>query len=117
MTPIAFYALPQLFDLPDSPSAIFVTNNQMTLGTFYALKERKLRCPEDISLVSFDDHDWAPLFSPSITVVRQPTYGLGQTAASLLMQLIEGEEIEAPSPLPVELIIRESCQSLKTTAP
>ena len=112
MTPATFDALQHLLDLPHRPTAIFVTNNQMTLGTLHLLKEQKLRCPEDISLISFDDHEWAPLFTPPITVIRQPTYHLGQTAACLLMQLIKGEEVEYPSPLPVEFIIRESCQRL-----
>ncbi len=109
MTPAAFYALQDLLDLPDRPSAIFVANNQMTLGTLYALKERGLRCPDDISLISFDDHDWAPLFSPPLTVVRQPTRQLGRTAASLLLHLINRQEVEPLVPLPVEFIIRESC--------
>ena len=100
MTPSAFLALQQLLDLPDRPTALFVTNNQMTLGTLHAFKERKLRCPEDISLISFDDHDWAPLFAPPLTVVRQPTYQLGQTVAKLLMKLINHQEFENPSPLP-----------------
>jgi DNA-binding LacI/PurR family transcriptional regulator len=113
MTPSAYDALQKLFELPERPSAIFVANNQMTLGALYALRERGLRCPEDISLVNFDDHDWAPLFSPPLTVVRQPTYRLGQTAAKLLMQLINGQEVDPPAPLPAELIIRESCQRPK----
>ncbi len=113
MTPTTFSALQHLLDLPDRPTAIFITNNQMTLGTLYALKERKLRCPDDISIISFDDHDWAPLFDPPITVVRQPTYHLGQTAASLLMRLIHGEEVEYPSPLPVEFMVRESCRRVE----
>ena len=116
MTPTAYCALQQLLELPNHPTAIFVTNNQMTLGTLHALKERNLRCPEDISLISFDDHEWAPLFTPPITVVRQPTYHLGQTAARLLMHLIKGEEVEYPSPLPVEFIVRESCQRLEPIA-
>lgn len=110
MTPGAYHALQKLLDLSDRPTAIFVTNNQMTLGTLYALKDRGLHCPRDISLVSFDDHDWAPLFTPPLTVVRQPTYQLGQRAAKLLMQLINHQEIEAPAPLPVEFIVRESCR-------
>ncbi len=113
MTPTAFQALHQLLDLPDRPTAIFVTNNQMTLGALHALKERNLRCPEDISLITFDDHDWAPLFSPSLTVVRQPTYHLGQMAAKLLMRLINSQEIDPPVPLPIELIIRESCRGVE----
>ncbi|MEM7344182.1 MAG: substrate-binding domain-containing protein [Chloroflexota bacterium] len=108
----AYYALQQLFDLPEIPTAIFVTNNQMTLGALHALKERGLRCPQDISVISFDDHDWASLFSPAITVIRQPTYELGRTAAELLMKLINKEAFEPIAPLPVELIIRESCRQL-----
>jgi DNA-binding LacI/PurR family transcriptional regulator len=112
MTPTAYYALQELLDRPQHPSAIFVTNNQMTLGTLYALRERGLRCPDDISVISFDDHDWAPLFSPPLTVVRQPTYELGQAAANLLLQIIAGQDVAAPPPLPVEFIARESCRRL-----
>ncbi len=113
MTPSAFHALQRILDLPDRPSAIFVTNNEMTVGALHALKERGLRCPEDISLISFDDHAWAPIFSPPLTVVRQPTYELGQTAAVLLMKLINRQEFEPLAPLPVEFIIRESCRRLQ----
>jgi DNA-binding LacI/PurR family transcriptional regulator len=112
MSPSAYLSLQKLLDLPDQPSAVFVTNNQMTLGALFAIKQRGLRCPDDISLVSFDDHDWAPLFSPPLTVVRQPTYQIGQTAAKLLMKLINQEEIEPPTPLPVEFVVRESCRRL-----
>lgn len=110
MTPVAYEALRQLLIATDRPSAIFVTNNQMTLGALYAFRERGLNCPEDISLIVFDDQEWAPLFSPPLTVIRQPTYRLGQTAAQLLMQLISGQEIESPPPLPIQLIVRESCR-------
>ena len=112
--PPASQALQQLLDLPDPPSAVFVTNNQMTLGALHAISERRLNCPDDISLISFDDHDWAPFFSPPLTVVRQPTYQLGQTAAQLLMRLINGEEIIAPTPLPVQLVVRGSVKNVNT---
>lgn len=112
MTPNAFYALQQLLDLPNRPTALFVTNNQMILGTLHGIRQRQLRCPDDISLVGFDDNDWSPLFSPPLTAVRQPTYQLGQTAAKLLMKLIQREQFERPRPFPVELIVRESCRSL-----
>ncbi len=112
MTPATFNSLQHLLDLSHRPTAIFVTNNQMILGTLYTLKERQLHCPDDISIISFDDHEWAPLFIPPLTAIRQPTYHLGQTAARLLMQMVKGEEVDYPSPLPVELMIRESCRHL-----
>lgn len=109
--PSAYEVLVHLMQSANRPSAIFVASNQLTLGTLYAFRERGLRCPEDVSLISFDDHDWAPLFSPPLTVVRQPTYRLGQTAAQLLMQMIKGESIETLPPLAVELKIRASCSA------
>ncbi len=101
--------LGELLTHPARPSAIFIATNQLTLGALYAFEELGLRCPEDISLISFDDQDWAPLFRPPLTVVRQPTYRLGQTAAQLLMQMIRGEAVASPPPLAVELIVRASC--------
>jgi LacI family transcriptional regulator len=94
---------------PDRPSAYFAGTNQLALGALYAIAECGLGCPEDVSFISFDDQDWAPLFRPPLTVVRQPTYQLGQTAARLLLKMIQGEPAESPPPLAVELIIRASC--------
>jgi LacI family transcriptional regulator len=108
-TPSSYHAFQRLLDLPDRPSAIFAANNQIALGVLHALKQRNMPCPAGMSLIIFDDIDWAALFSPALTVVRQPTYELGQVAARLLIQLIRGEAAQAPPPLPVELIIRESC--------
>ena len=107
--PSAYELLQGLLKSPQRPSAIFVASNQLTLGTLYAFRACGLSCPEDISLISFDDHDWAPLFSPPLTVVCQPAYQIGQTAAQLLMKMINGESVEAPPPLQVELIVRASC--------
>jgi LacI family transcriptional regulator len=107
--PSAYELLQDILKSPGRPSALFVASNQLTLGTLYAFRTCGLRCPEDISLISFDDHDWAPLFSPPLTVVCQPAYRLGQAAAQLLMQMINGESVEVPPPMPVELIVRASC--------
>ena len=101
-------ALRSLLEGPRPPSAVFALTNQLALSTLYALKARGLRFPEDISLVSFDDPDWAPLFSPPLTTVRQPAYQLGQAAADLLMSLINHEPVEPPPPLRVVLMKRAS---------
>jgi len=114
--PSAYELLQGILKSPGRPSALFVASNQLTLGTLYAFRTCGLRCPEDISLISFDDHDWAPLFSPPLTVVCQPAYRLGQAAAQLLMQMINGEAAEVPIPMPVELIIRASCAAPSTDA-
>ncbi len=117
MTPTAYYVLQRVLNSPPLPTAIFITNNEMTVGALHALRQRGLRCPEDISLISFDDHDWAPIFVPPLTVVRQPTYELGQAAAILLLKMLNHEEFALPQPLPVEFIIRESCRQLQPEYP
>jgi LacI family transcriptional regulator len=90
-------------------TAIFVANDSMALGTLHAMHELGLRCPEDISLVGFDDYPEAEFFSPGLTTIRQDFNEIGQRAVELLLQVIEDG---APSTqhvvLPPELVIRAS---------
>ncbi|MCL5987257.1 MAG: LacI family transcriptional regulator [Actinobacteria bacterium] len=101
----------ELLDLKDKPDAIFVCNIDMTTGALLELKERKVRIPDDISLMGFDDPDWAGFVEPPLTTVSQPVYILGTSAAELLMQRIKGENV-SDSPvnitLDTSLVIRES---------
>lgn len=95
------------------PEAIFITNIDMSIGALIAIKEMRLAIPEDIGIVCFDDSDWALILEPSITVIRQPVYQLGSTAAELLIKKIEDEEKKIDHKptvvtLNTELIIRNS---------
>ena len=99
----------EVFALPDPPTAIFASNNLMTLGVLKALDTLGRRCPDDVAVVGFDDHDWAGHFTPPLTVVRQPTYGLGKAAVGLLLRLIRGETVGHVAPMNAELIVRRSC--------
>jgi LacI family transcriptional regulator len=58
---------------------------------FKVIRERGLRVPEDISLITFHDADWTSVTSPPITVVDQPAYMLGKVVTELLLRRIEGE--------------------------
>ncbi len=99
-----------LLQLQDRPTAIFSTNNVMTLGALMALREMGLSCPHNVAVVGFDDHDWAPIFAPPLTVISQPTYEVGTTAAELLIQIMRGtQSASLCRVLPTELIIRASC--------
>ena len=92
------------------PTALFTTNNFMTLGALKACAQLRLRCPDDVALCGFDDHEWAEIFSPALTVVRQPTYEIGTTAARLLARASHGETLAAEAVLlKTRLIIRASC--------
>lgn len=101
----------ELLDLPARPTAVFTTNNLMTLGALAALQTRGVAVPADLAVVGFDDFEWAIVLRPRLTTVAQPTYEIGETAARLLLERIE-KSTEAPPRrvnLPTRLIVRESC--------
>lgn len=100
----------KILALPNRPTALFVSNNLLTLGALLAIRELGLHCPEDISLVGFDDHPWSEVSSPPLTVVRQPSRRLGQIAAEIMLSLVNGvQPLEKRVILDCELVVRESC--------
>ena len=104
-------ATKELFKLKSAPTAIFSSNNLMTIGTFIALKELKKSVPKDVAVIGFDDLEWAETLDPPLTAVSQPTYTIGLTAAQLLMQrlLKEGPKKKQNIILKTSLVVRESC--------
>lgn len=100
----------QLLENSPRPTAIFCTNNMMALGALAAIQELGLGCPEEISLLGFDDFYWSTLLRPRLTVVRQPARELGTVAARLLIDHLEkrGKNI-TPVLLATELVVRDSC--------
>lgn len=98
-----------LLSRPDPPTAIFAMNNLMTIGVMQAIRQLGLRCPDDVSVVGFDDFEWAEAFDPPLTTVAQFPYEIGRQAAELLLSLLSGEEVEGEvKRLPVELRVRGS---------
>jgi len=101
-----------LINMKDRPTAIFVTNNKLTIGLMQALEMAGLKCPQNISVVGYDDFDWESVFHPRLTVIAQPAYEMGETAANLLIKIIR-DGINSLSNkkviLSAELKIRESC--------
>src|SRR6185503_19147355 len=91
------------------PDAVLVGNNLMALGALRALAEADLSAPADVGLVAFDDHPWATLMRPSLTVVAQPLYEVGRQAAELLRSRLADRD-RAPESvlLRSELRVRES---------
>jgi len=108
-------AMRELFSLPDIPEAVFINNNLLALGALLEMQELGLDCTEDIGIVSFDDHPWAAVSCPPLTVVRQPTRKLGQVSAEMLLALINNQPVpEKRVILNCELVERQSCRSIQT---
>jgi len=99
----------ELFKLSPLPTALFVANNQMTIGALQALTELKIRIPEDISFVGFDDMEWYSFLDPPLTTVEHSPYILGKTAGEVLLQRISHKRKNPKKVfIPSHLIIRKS---------
>lgn len=99
-------AAESMFDLPDPPTAIFASSDDMAAGVLAAAHKRGLRIPDDLSVAGFDDTALASVVWPPLTTIRQPTRAMGYQAADLLLAgddaPIERREV------PFELVVRAS---------
>lgn len=93
------------------PDAILSTNNMMTLEIIEGIKELKLRIPEDIRLIGYDETVWSKHLAPPLTTVNQPSYQMGALAAEKLVDLLRLKQQLKPDVtlLQPNLILRKSC--------
>lgn len=94
------------------PDAIFTANSLLTAGALMAIRERGLSIPEEVGLVGFDETTWGALVEPAITIIAQPTYEIGATAAELLLQ-----RVEKPDRAPRKVILRGELLVRGSSAP
>jgi len=113
-----FGAAMDLLRLDPRPTAIFASSDVLASGVLAAARKCRLRCPEDVSIVGFDDLDFASLSEPSLTTVYQPGYQMGATACTLLLERVRGS-LAPPERrvLDTELRERKSVRALDTAAP
>jgi len=104
-------AVERLLESRQKFTAIFAANDQMAFGASLALYRRRLRVPEDVSLVGFDDLPIARYSIPPLTAVRQPVHELGRLAALSMLDLLRGAPPSAMMPSP-QLVPRESTRRL-----
>jgi DNA-binding LacI/PurR family transcriptional regulator len=95
--------------LQDPPTAVFPTGDLLTLGALQAIEEEGLTIPTELSVIAFDDLEFAAFLKCPLTAVRQPREMMGEMAVRLLVeQLEERNVIGRQMMLKPELIIRES---------
>ncbi|SFS66119.1 LacI family DNA-binding transcriptional regulator [Paenibacillus sp. BC26] len=95
--------------IEDGYTALFATNDMLAMGAMKFLMEKSVRIPEQVSVIGFDDVDFATMFAPSLTTVKVDTGEMGTQAVRLLDQLIRQEpNIAQPKQLIPRLIIRQS---------
>lgn len=104
-----YAAMTRLLTLTDHPSAVFVSNNLMSIGALKAASDLGMRIPGDISMLGFDDLDLAPLLDPPYTVIDRPTITQGEEAGRLMIDRLT-DPTRSPERviLPVRLVVRSS---------
>jgi LacI family transcriptional regulator len=106
----AHAAMTELLLGDDSVSALVVANNLMAIGALAAIRERGLRVPDDIAVISVDNPSWAELLAPPLTVLAQPIKAMATRAVDLLVRRIRGERFPVVRDVfPLDLIVRGSC--------
>ena len=98
----------------DYPTAIVCFNDQQALGVITALKDLKIRVPDDISIVGNDDIYYAKIYPVPLTTIRAPQEEIGRKAAEILIRNIESSTLLPTEKvvLDTELVIRESTKVL-----
>ena len=107
----AGYALGlDLLRLTQRPTAIFSANNKMLAGVLRAMSELDVLCPDEMSVVGFDDNIWLRAYRPAITTVSQQSYDVGHLAMTTLLAGIAEAPVESARTvmLPCKLIVRSS---------
>jgi len=96
-------------------SAVFCFSDRMAVGALSYLRSAGVSVPEDISLMGFDDMDYASLVFPRLTTIHQDIDELGRIAAEIALSLA-GHEVPAPAKtlLPPRLVVRESVLPIGT---
>jgi LacI family transcriptional regulator len=90
-------------------TAIVSFNDIAAIGVIRALHDANLRVPADISVLGFDDIQVAGYHNPRLTTIRQPLRHMGETAARILLQRMQGfKDYPEEFAVPPELIIRET---------
>ena len=95
------------------PTAIFALSNNIGLGAIKAIREARLRIPEDISLISFDNYLYLDFLEPPVTRIGQMVDEMGKMAVKLLNESIANHrEIKSQIELSPEMIMRDSVAPL-----
>jgi len=90
-------------------TAIQASTDLLALGVLRSIRRHGLRCPEDISVVGFNDMPFAEEFSPGLTTVRVPLEAIGEESAKQLVRIFKDDEtVPGVVTLPVSLVVRAS---------
>src|SRR3546814_11904338 len=86
-------------------TAVVCGNDYLAAGALSALDRAGIRVPQDLSIASFNDNDFAAYLHPPFTTVRLPIKEIGEMAGSYLITRLHKTAAPVPPPLPVQLLV------------
>ena len=108
-----YIMMKEILKLEDRPTAVFCGNDSIAMGAYKAIRENKLKIPEDISIIGFNDLKLSQYSIPPLTTIKIDTKLIAQETVNSLIELLEGKrDYHKKVFLPIELIERESCQKI-----
>ncbi|MCO6558147.1 MAG: LacI family DNA-binding transcriptional regulator [Bifidobacterium sp.] len=114
LTPASAYrAACTLLDLPNRPTAIFVSNDRMAASVYRAAYERKLNIPEDLSVIGFEDDYPADVMAPPLTTLYQSFHTEARKAVEMIIDERRDRAVDKHIILPMFLVKRDSVRKLR----
>lgn len=101
-------AMRRILDSGEVPDAVFVASDLMARGALATLAEARLRVPEDVAVIGFDDSPVATSVTPQLTTMRQPSFAQGEKMASTLLDILAGRHPRHAAIMATELVVRAS---------
>ncbi|MBL7130064.1 MAG: LacI family DNA-binding transcriptional regulator [Candidatus Omnitrophica bacterium] len=103
-----------LLELKPIPTAVFAACDDMAQEIISVILEHRLKVPDDISVIGFDDNPICLYGSVGLTTVRQPLIDMAAKATSLLHKIMLSKTTKSSTKIvmPTELIIRDSCRKI-----
>ncbi|HET7658454.1 MAG TPA: LacI family DNA-binding transcriptional regulator [Bacillales bacterium] len=109
----AYEATKEFFSQPNDVTAVFASSDVMAFGVMDALKDLDLKVPDEVSVVGFDDIEEAKYARPPLTTVHQQRFEIGETAANILLDLIQKKDgVTRHISIPPQLVVRKSCKEV-----
>lgn len=105
----------ELIEMEEPPTAVLVTNYEMTLGAVMAINESDIKVPDDISIIGFDNLQLAKVVKPPLSIVIQPVKQIGEVAANMILRRLKGDNSNFPSMirLKTELMLKDSIKKVE----
>ncbi|RIV19467.1 LacI family transcriptional regulator [Fibrisoma montanum] len=106
-----------LMSLPQPPDGLLTVSDRIAYPAMYAMKQKGVRIPDDVAVVSFNNEPLSSLFSPSLTSISQPIQEMGMETVRLLLRQLEATDSPiAPETtvMPTQLVVRESSLRMMT---